>query len=564
MFVEGREKIHLMEEKKTFIIGHKNPDTDSICSAVSYAELKNILNGGGFEARRAGQINEETKFVLNYFDIEEPKLISSVKTQIKDIDIKKTKGVNSNITLKKAWSLMSGSGAVTTLPAVNDNNELVGIITVGDIAKSYMNIHDSRILSMAKTRYSNIIETLDGKIVVGDDSRYFDKGKVLIAAANPDRMEHYIEEDDLVILGNRYESQLCAIEMGASCIIVCDGSGVSKTIQKLAKERDTVIITTEYDTFMAARLITQSMPISFFMTDNKIVTFNDDEYLDDIKDTMANFRYRDFPVLDKNGFYKGMISRRNLLGAKGKNIILVDHNERAQAVDGMDSANILEIIDHHRLGTVETVGPVYFRAQPLGCTSTIVYQMYKENNIEIPKKIAGLLCSAIISDTLLFRSPTCTMVDELACKELASIAGLELEKYANDMFAAAGNLSNKTDEEILNQDFKKFKFGNIKVGIGQISSINNNELDELEERLIPYIKNIKDDLGQDMIFFMLTSIIEQSTRLILIGNGAVNLINSAFGNLEEFKIKNNEIAYLKGIVSRKKQLVPSLLVASQI
>lgn len=551
-----------MEKKKTFIVGHRNPDTDSICSAISYAYLKNSIEGSGYEARRAGEPNEETKYVLNYFGIEAPKLIENVKTQIKDIEIRNVEGVNKNITLKKAWTLMSNANDVS-LPAVDQNGKLEGLITIGDIAKSYMNIHDSHILSMAKTKYSNIIETLDGLLIVGDDDAYFKDGKVLIAAANPDMMEYYIEKNDLVILGNRYESQLCAIEMGASCIIVCEGAGVSKTIQKLAIERGITIITTAYDTFMVARLITQSMPISYFMTKENLITFNDTDYLDDIKEVMATVRHRYFPVVDKKGKYKGMISRRNLLGASGKQLILVDHNEKSQAVYGMEHANILEIIDHHRLGTVETLGPVYFRAQPLGCTATIVYQMYGEKGVKIPKHIAGLLCSAIISDTLLFRSPTCTPVDKEAALELAKIAGIDIEKYANDMFAAASNLAGKTDDEILHQDYKKFTLGKLDIAVGQISSLNAKELEELEDRLMPYIEEVYESAKEDMIFFMLTNILEQNTRLLCIGAGAIAFANKAF-NLDNSKDSDNKGSIvLKNVVSRKKQLMPALALAAQ-
>ena len=552
-----------MNRPKTFIVGHRNPDTDSICSAISSAYLKNYIEGSGYEARRAGEPNEETKYVLNYFGVEAPKLIENVKTQIKDIEIWQAEGVNKNITLKKAWTLMSDANDVS-LPAVDRNGKLEGLITIGDIAKSYMNIHDSHILSMANTRYSNIIETLEGLLIVGDEDAYFKQGKVLIAAANPDMMEYYIEDKDLVILGNRYESQLCAIEMGASCIIVCEGAGVSKTIQKLAGERGVTIIATAYDTFMVARLITQSMPISYFMTKENIITFQDTDYLDDIKEVMATVRHRYFPVIDKNGKYKGMISRRNLLGATGKQLILVDHNEKSQAVFGMEHANILEIIDHHRLGTVETLGPVYFRAQPLGCTATIIYQMYGEKCVKIPKHIAGLLCSAIISDTLLFRSPTCTPMDKEVALKLADIAGIDIEKYANDMFAAASNLAGKTDDEILHQDYKKFTLGKTKVAVGQISSLNEKELDELEKRLMPYIEEVYEVSEEDMIFFMLTNILEQNTRLVCIGSGAVAFANKAFNMETKPDVDNNNgTVHLNNVVSRKKQLMPALALAAQ-
>ena len=550
------------KEKKTIVIGHKNPDTDSICSAICYANLKSILTGNEHIPGRAGQVNPETKFVLDYFGAEAPMEVRSVKTQVKDIEIRDTQGVNKNISLKKAWNLMTDE-SVVTLPAVTEDQLLEGIITVGDITYSYMNVYDSAILSKACTPYSNIIETLEGAMLVGNEDGVFSEGKVLIAAANPDMMEYYIEKGDLVILGNRYESQLCAIEMEASCIIVCEGAGVSMTIKKLAQERGCTVMTTPYDTYTAARLINQSMPIRYFMTTEKIITFDRDDFIDDVKEIMASKRHRHFPILDKNGKYRGMISRRNLLGARGKNVILVDHNEKNQAVDGIENANILEIIDHHRLGTVETMGPVFFRNQPLGCTATIVYQMYKENDVEIDKKTAGLLCSAIISDTLLFRSPTCTPVDQAAAMKLAEIAEVNVEELASQMFAAGSKLKGKSEAEVFYQDFKKFSAGKLTFGIGQITSLNADELDALKDRLLPYMKKARTEEKMDMLFFMLTNILSESTMLLCVGQGAVQLVGEAFHiALEESTGQEGAVA-LPGVVSRKKQLVPSLMLAAE-
>ena len=346
-------------KRKTLVIGHKNPDTDSICSAICYANLKEKVTGERYEPGRAGNINSETQFALDYFGAEKPRLVKTVKTQVRDIDIRENEGIQKNISLKNAWNIMQKANVVT-LAAVTDNGLLEGLITVGDITKSYMNVSDSSILSKAATQYSNIVETLEGFMMVGDEGAYFQEGKVLIAAANPDMMEFYIEPHDLVILGNRYESQLCAIEMGAGCIIVCEGAGVCMTIKKLAQERGCSVITTPYDTYTATRLINQSMPISYFMKTENLITFIEDDYIEDVKEVMTSKRHRDFPVLDKSGHYKGMISRRNLLGARGKRVILVDHNEKGQAVDGIENADIQEIIDHHRLGAVETISPVYF------------------------------------------------------------------------------------------------------------------------------------------------------------------------------------------------------------
>ena len=403
-------------------------------------------------------------------------------------------------------------------------------------------------------------------MVVGDSEAYFDQGKVLIAAANPDLMENYIEKHDLVILGNRYESQLCAIEMEAGCIIVCEGAGVSLTIRKLAQERGCAVITTPYDTYTTARLINQSMPISYFMTKENIIEFSEEDYLDDIREIMASKRHRDFPVLDSDGKYIGMISRRNLLGAKGKSIILVDHNEKSQAVEGMESADIREIIDHHRLGTVETMSPVFFRNQPLGCTATIIYQMYQENHMEIDKTTAGLLCSAIISDTLLFRSPTCTAVDKAAGLALAQIAGLDIEKYAIDMFSAGSNLKGKSDGDIFYQDFKRFTVGNSVFGIGQITSLNAVELKDLRSRMSVYTEKEREQHEIDMMFFMLTNILTESTDLICTGQGAEQLITTAFHVADE-DVENvsaqTGIVKLPGVVSRKKQLAPQIMMALQ-
>lgn len=551
--------------RKTMVIGHRNPDTDSICSAICYANLKQAVTGEEYVPARAGHVNGETQFVLDYFGAEEPVLVEDVRTQVRDIEIRKTKGVADNISLKRAWNIMQENNVVT-IPSVREDGTLEGLITVGDITKTYMNIYDSSILSKANTQYSNIIETMEADLIIGSAEAYFDQGKVLIAAANPDLMEFYIEPHDLVILGNRYESQLCAIEMGADCIIVCEGAGVSMTIKKIAQERGCTIIATTYDTYTAARLINQSMPISYFMTREHLITFNSDDYIDEIREVMASKRHRDFPILDKDGRYLGMISRRNLLGARGKQVILVDHNEKNQAVAGIENAEILEIIDHHRLGTIQTMSPVFFRNQPLGCTATIIYQMYQEAGVKVEPKIAGLLCSAIVSDTLLFRSPTCTAVDEMAARALADIAGIDIEKYAMEMFSAGSNLKDKSDEEIFYQDFKRFTSGKVTIGVGQITSLNGDELDRLKGRMEAFMEKALENNGLDMIFFMLTNILTETTDLICEGQGALQLAGKAFHKdielLEEEGLKE-PVLCLPGVVSRKKQLIPELMLAEQ-
>lgn len=542
--------------KKVIVIGHKNPDTDSICSAIAYAALKSKLTGGEYVAKRAGQLNQETKYVLRRFEISAPDYIEDVGTQVKDIEIRETAGVSRSISLKKAWTLMREQNVVT-LP-ITKKDTLEGLITISDIATSYMEVYDSHILADAKTPYENILETLDAKMLVGDPTACVTQGKVLIAAANPDLMEDYIEEHDLVILGNRYESQLCAIEMKADCIIVCEGAKVSLTIRKLAEERGCTILNTPHDTYTVARLINQSMPISYFMIQDNLITFRTDAFVEEIKGIMAKNRNRDFPILDPKGRYCGMISRRNLLNMQRKQVILVDHNEKSQAVDGIEDAEILEIIDHHRLGTIETMTPVFFRNQPLGCTATIIYQMYQENAIPIEPKIAGLLCAAILSDTLMYRSPTCTAVDRAAAEELARAAGLNAAEFAGEMFEAGSNLKSKSAEEIFYQDFKNFTAGELRFGVGQITSLNAAELTEIKNRLIPYLAKAYEEHKVDMIFFMLTNIIEESTQLLHIGTGAAELIEHAF-HAQEL----DGTYQLAGVVSRKKQLIPALMTAMQ-
>ena len=538
--------------KKTYVIGHKNPDTDSICSAIAYANLKREMTGEEYVAKRAGELNGETAYVLDRFGVEVPGYLGDVHLQVKDMDIRQIEGVRSNASIREAWTRMKQEN-IRTLP-VTRNDRLEGLITIGDIATSYMEVYDSHILSTARTQYRNIVNTLDGTIVTGNEHGYFLKGKVIIAASSPDMMENIIEKDDLVILGNRYESQLCAIEMDASCLVICQGAEISRTIKKMAMERDIVVIQTPHDTFTAARLINQSIPVKYFMSKDNLETFHMSDYVDDVKEVMAKKKYRDFPILDNQGHFRGFLSRRRLMSSRKKQVILVDHNEKSQAVDGIEEADILEIIDHHRRGRKVSIGPVFFRNQPVGCTATIVYQMYQENGVTVAKTIAALLCSAILSDTLLFRSPTCTMVDQAAAAALAQIAGINMEEHAKAMFNAGSNLREKTEEEICFQDFKVFNANGVSFGVGQITSMNQEELDDVRERLTDYLEVARVDQHLDMVFLMLTNILEESTELMCCGEGAKARILEAWEMPED-----TERVLLKDVVSRKKQFIPTLV-----
>lgn len=542
------------KRKPTYVIGHKNPDTDSICSAIAYARLKERLDGGVYIPCRAGFLNPETEYVLERFHQKAPKLVNSIQTQVSDVELRESKGVSGEISLKEAWKLMLEENGVT-LAVVSEENDLEGLITISDIANSYMRAYESDILSKAKTPYRNIVEALEGKMEVGDPDSYFDKGKVLVAATNMDMLEGFIEENDMVLLGNRYECQLCAVEMNAACLIICAGAPVSETIRKIAIRNNCAIITTPLDTYTATRFVHQSMPIRFMMTKGNLLSFNLSDETDQVKEVMANKKHRYFPVLDDNGKYHALISRRNFLGMTGKKVILVDHNEKSQAVDGVESANILEIIDHHRLGNLETMNPVYFRNQPVGCTATIVYQMYRERGIEIDPDTAGLLCSAIISDTLLFRSPTCTPMDKQAAQELAKNCGVQLDSLAKEMFSAGSNLKGKTDEEICFQDYKVFTVDDKKIGIGQISSVLADEMEEMKPGLLQFLAENQEHGGTDYKFLMMTSILDECSEILCDSQAAENLIEDAFPNA---KVKDRT-AMLPGVVSRKKQLVPALM-----
>ena len=543
-------------KEKIYVIGHKNPDTDSICSAIAYADLRQKVTGQVHEAKRAGHVNDETAYVLDRFGVEAPKLLTDVRLQVRDLDIHEMPGLKPNASIRDTWERMRQEQA-KTLPIVKDD-ELVGVVSTGDIAKSYMDVYDSEILSKARTQYRNIVKTLDGTMITGNEHGYFMRGKVAIGASSPNLMEEFIEKDDLVILGDREEAQACAVNIDASCMVICKDAEVSPKLIQKAKEQSIVIIQTPYDTFTTARLINQSIPVKFYMTSGPLTMFRMNDYVDDIKDIMAKKRFRDFPILDRHGRFKGFISRRRFLGASKKKVILVDHNERSQAVDGIEEAEIIEIIDHHRLGDIETVSPITFRNQPVGCTATIINQMYEENEIEVPREIAGLLCGAIISDTLLFRSPTCTPLDERTAKKLAKISDIDLEQMAQKMFNAGSNLKGKSAEDICFQDFKQFTVNDTIFGVGQITSMSKEELAAIRDMMTEHLPKVLEAHNLNMIYFMLTDILAESTELLCVGTGARGIALSAF-DLPD----NAKSLILKGVVSRKKQLIPVLVETMQ-
>ena len=543
---------------KVVVIGHRNPDTDSICSAIAYAELKNKTSDLVCEARRAGKMNQETEFVLKKFGVTPPRMCTDVNPKIRDVDYRQVPGIPGSTSLRKAWEIMRDQ-KIDTLPVTSEDDELQGVITVKDIATANMDLFDTGILAKSRTSYRNILETLGATMVVGSEDAECTTGHIRIGTATPEMLESSMEKGDIVILTNRYESQLCAIEKEASLIIICNGAKVGRTIQHIAAETGVAIMSAPCDTYAAAKLISQCAPISYYMTRDDIMKFTLVTPVADVTRVMAKVRHRYFPILDADGKYCGMISRRNIINLRKRRIILVDHNEATQAVEGFDQAEILEIIDHHRIGSLETSGPVYFRNQPVGCTATIVTQMYDENGVTIPQKTAGLLLAAILSDTLVFRSPTCTPLDEALAKRLAKIAGVDIDEFASEMFEAGEKLDGKTAEEVFLQDFKVFMCGDIRFGVAQGSYMTRKNLLAAEALLQPYLEEARNKQNVEDIYMLLTDVPKEESVVISDGRYASEVLSDGF----ETQPAEDGSFTLPGVVSRKKQFIPALMTAYQ-
>ena len=543
---------------KVVVIGHRNPDTDSICSAIAYAELKNKTSDLVCEPRRAGKMNQETEFVLKKFGVKPPRMCTDVNPKIRDVDYREMPGIPGSTSLRKAWEIMRDQ-QIDTLPVTSADNELEGVITVKDIATANMDVFDTGILAKSQTTYRNILETLDGTMVVGREDDVCTTGHIRIGTATPEMLENTVEKGDIVILTNRYESQLCAIEKEASLLIICNGSKVGHTIQRIAEEMGVAIMSAPVDTYAAGKLISQCAPISYYMTRSDIMKFTLVTPVADVTRVMAKVRHRYFPILDEDGKYCGMVSRRNIINLQKRRIILVDHNEATQAVEGFDQAEILEIIDHHRIGSLETSGPVYFRNQPVGCTATIITQMYDENGMEIPPQIAGLLLAAILSDTLVFRSPTCTPLDEALAKRLAKIAGVDIDEFASEMFEAGEKLDGKTAEEVFLQDFKVFMCGDIRFGVAQGSYMTRKNLLAAEALLQPYLEEARNKQNVEDIYMLLTDVPKEESVVISDGRYASEVLSDGF----ETQPAEDGSFTLPGVVSRKKQFIPALMTAYQ-
>jgi manganese-dependent inorganic pyrophosphatase len=539
-----------------YITGHKNPDTDSICSSIAYAELKKRLGVQAVPVR-IGSISKETAFVLNYFGVKEPEYLKTVKTQVSDLDLDVIPPVSEDISIKTAWNIMQKNNK-QVLPVTDDGGKMLGIISLSDITNSYMASQGNNVLSKSHTPLRNVTETLNAKLVCGDmDDVFRSAGKVVIATMAPDSLEPFVEKNDIVLVGNRKDSQMKVLKAGVGCMIATCGGRVDKDVLELAKQENCIVMETNHDTFTVARLINQSIPVGYVMTRNNLICFNLNDFIDSIRDKMLQTRYRSYPIIDDDGVVKGFVYRYHLISPRKKKVILLDHNEKSQTVDGIDQADILEIIDHHRIGDIQTGSPVYFRNDTVGSTATLIANMFVENGIRPMKEIAGILCAAVLSDTLNLKSPTTTYQDRETVSQLAEIAGLDTNSFAAEMFQAGSSLTDMSPDEILYNDFKDYNLGRYKIGIGQINAGDPKSVSDLKCSLLEHMDKIQQQKGYSLLLLMMTDIVKESSHLLFSGKEE-DLIQNAFGA----EPKDSEV-YLEGVVSRKKQVVPLLTNAIQ-
>lgn len=532
-----------------YITGHKNPDSDSVCAAISYAEFKNKTQDIPAIPVVLGKLSQETQYILDYYNVETPKLLETVKLKIEDLNIDRMNPITPDVSLKTAWAIMNEKN-LKSIPVADSKNQLVGMLSTSDITGTYMNTWEKCILAKSNTSLKNIVETLDAKIInINSEIKIF-PGNIVVGAMQPNSLNNFIAEGDIAIVGNRSEAQERLLNLNVSLMIITGGLNPSDEIVALAKEKNICVIVTNHDSFSTARLIIQSLPVGFVMAKENLVSFSTDELVDDVKVKMAETRYSNYPVLDEHNRVIGTIARFHLISSHKKKVIQVDHNERGQSVNGLEDAEILEIIDHHRVADIQTGNPIYFRNEPLGSTSTIVAKRFFENGLTPSREVAGLLCGAIISDTLLFKSPTCTPQDIEICNRLAEIAGVNPETFAKEMFKAGTSLKGKSVEEIFNQDFKPFTIEGVKIGVAQVNTMDIDGFMPLKEEMLQYMSKKADDMGLSVIMLLLTDIINEGSQLLVAGN-TPQIAEEAFKvTLEDSTV------FLPGVLSRKKQVIP--------
>lgn len=541
------------KEKPIYVIGHRNPDTDSICSAIGYAHLKKAL-GENAIAVRAGKINSETKYVLEQCSYAVPKLIVDLYPRVKDVMACTNITIAPDDTLRDLGNIMQDNG-VKSVPVVDHNGVLVGIVTVGDLAKLYYEELEMQDLTRAGVDFAMILKVLDGTLIYGNDLNRKVTGKVRIAAGSTNTINKIINKDDVVLVADRSNAQLASLERDIACLVITSDATVATELIDIAAAKGTLIISAPYDTYTCARLINQSIPVSVVMK-KSVLAFKPGDLVSDIREEIANSRYRNYPVVE-NGKLVGLINRDQLISPEREKVILVDHNERTQAVDGIEEAQIVEIIDHHRLGGLETSEPIFIRHEPVGCTGTIVASMHWHRGVEIPQDIAMLLLAAIVSDTVLFKSPTATAQDRQTAEKLAQIAEVDLVDFGMAVLKAGSSISGMTPADIVRNDFKEFQVGEDHVAVAQISVMDTAEVLKIKEQILQEMNNILSKGNDDLILLMVTDIINESTDLIYAGK-SVSLVYQAFGRGEQAGV-----IHLPGVMSRKKQVIPPLMEAAR-
>lgn len=534
-----------------YITGHKNPDSDSICASIAYADFKNKTGNIPAIPVRLGELSRETDFILDYFGVKAPDFIDTVKVQVSDLNIDVVSPVSPQISLKMAWNIMKKND-VKTLPVVDEGDKLIGVASLSNLTSTYMDVWDNEILSKSKTKLENILDTLSGKVLYAKNEDLEFKGKIITAAMQPSSVEGLVEDGDIVICGDRTDTQEIIINRNASLMIVTGGHEIDSEIIEKAKEKGCSVISTPYDTFTTSRLINQSIPISYVMTKDKLICFKTDDFVEDIRDVMLETRYRSYPVVDETNKVVGSISRYHLISQNKKKVILVDHNEKTQSVRGLDDAEIIEIIDHHRIADIQTVLPIFFRNEPVGSTSTIIASIYFENGLRPSKKIAGILAAAIISDTLLFKSPTSTNFDKLMLKRLAEIANINVDEFASGMFKAGTSLKGRTVDSIFHQDFKRFTLGRYNIGVSQVNTMDMEGFNEIKDEMENLMNDKANKESYDLLILMVTDILKGGSELLTVGKEK-ETVSKAFN----VKMNGNSV-YLPGIISRKKQVIPPI------
>ena len=528
-----------------FVTGHRNPDTDSIAAAMAYAHLQNALGNRDYVAARLGGVNDETQHMLDYFGFEPPVFIKNMRTQVKDLYFDQPPELNRSVPMELAWRSLR-EGEIAALPILNDDGSLYGMLTAGDIASYNMGtIYNSRIEQLP---IFNLLSVLEGQLV-NANSNLVDSitGDVVVALPQAFEDVSMNKKDCIVICGDQPEVIKAAIEHEVSCLIICR-SGIDHTLAENCS--NTCIISTALDARTAARLVYQAVPIMRVCQSQDIVSFHLTDYLDDVKEILLKSRYRSYPILDENEKVVGTLSRYHLLKPRRKRVVLVDHNESAQSVPGLDQVEILEIIDHHRLADIQTGQPIRMRNEPVGSTNTIITDMYQEHGVMPPPKMAGLMAAAILSDTVMFKSPTCTKKDISTAERLARIAGITIEELGKELFSVNG-MDDKAADELFYGDYKVFHISEHDIAVSQITCVDSEHLLERREEFTAIMEKIKQKKDFDLVLLMVTDVLLDGSHMLYVGND--DIIQQAF-NVNP----KDKYAFLKGAMSRKKQIIPML------